>query len=607
MCGIAGIIDFAGTADHASQLERMIESLNHRGPDEQGTYITHEAFLAHKRLVVIDQENGKQPMTRCAGEKKYTICYNGELYNTKEIANELRAYGYAITSHSDTEVLLYSYICFGEACLERLNGIFAFAIYEEPENKLFLARDRIGVKPLFYAQRGSCMLFASEIKALLASGMIPAEVDRYGLAEVFLIGPGRTEGNGVFRHIDEIKPGCCLTCTAHMLRQRRYWALCARPHEHTEAQTVETVRELVYDSISRQLISDVPVCTFLSGGLDSSIITAIAAAQKSSLHSFSVNYTDNDKYFKASYFQPNSDDTFIGIMSRFCCSTHHVVTLGIPELTNALLPATEARDLPGMADVDSSLLLFCAEIKKHATVALSGECADEIFGGYPWYHDKNIYSREEFPWSRSTQARAEMLKKGILGNIDPHQYVMERYLQTISDTPKLPGDSPLDARMREMFMLNIHWFMQTLLDRKDRMSMANALEVRVPFCDHRIVEYAFNIPWAMKAKNGREKGILRTAVKGLLPQEIVERKKSPYPKTHHPLYLQLVRCELAGIMRDKSSPLLEIIHPQTIEELLEGKEIFTLPMYGQLMTQPQVFAYLIQVNYWLKQKNINIL
>jgi asparagine synthase (glutamine-hydrolysing) len=607
MCGISGIVDYKNGVDNLdSNIQRMNDFLAPRGPDAEGTYKTQAAYLAHRRLIVIDPENGKQPMTRFYKNKKFTIVYNGELYNTADIVSELKAFGFTFQGHSDTEALLCAYMQWGEECVKKLNGIFAFAILEEPENKLFLARDRLGVKPLFYSYLNNMLIFASEIGAILASGIIPPVLDKTGLAEIFLLGPGRTPGCGVFKDVNEILPGACATFTAEGLKNKKYWNLSAEEHTKSPPKTIENVRDLAEDSIRRQLVSDVPLCTFLSGGLDSSAITAIASRQIHNLHSFSVNYTDNEKYFQSSYFQPNSDDLYIGIMSRYTCTTHHVVTLGIPELEESLYSAVDARDLPGMADVDSSLLLFCGEIKKHATVTLSGECADEIFGGYPWYNNPEIYEKDEFPWSHSTHERYSMLRKGILGSIDPEEYVHERYYETIHSASKLPGEPHINSRMREMFMLNIGWFMQTLLDRKDRMSMAHGLEVRVPYCDYRLVEYAYNIPWQIKSYGGREKGILRAAMKDLLPEEIIERKKSPYPKTHNPLYMKIVREKLGNVLEDPESPILKIIDKDYVKGLLENESTFAKPMYGQLMTAPQVYAYLLQVNYWLGKYKVEI-
>ncbi|HOV42158.1 MAG TPA: asparagine synthase C-terminal domain-containing protein, partial [Oscillospiraceae bacterium] len=389
------------------------------------------------------------------------------------------------------------------------------------------------------------------------------------------------------------------------MKRKKYWSLSPKPHKDNLEQTIEKTRFLLCDSISRQLVSDVPLCTFLSGGLDSSIISYVAAKEYEKegrkLSTYSTDYKGNEIYFKANSFQPDEDAPWAKLMSEFIGSDHKNVLIDTPELIQALHDATKARDLPGMADVDSSLLLFCKEVKKEFTVAVSGECADEIFGGYPWYHNKDILYSEGFPWSRSTEQRADLLRDGILKNINPFEFVNSHYQKTVAETLSNDFDSPLEKRMKEMFMLNVKWFMQTLLDRKDRMSMANGLEVRVPFCDHELAEYVFNIPWEIKSLDGREKGLLRKAMAGILPDEIIWRKKSPYPKTHNPEYTRLVCAELDSILKDKNAPLLSLIDKDKAMEITSARgESYTAPWFGQLMTGPQMMAYLIQINTWLK-------
>jgi asparagine synthase (glutamine-hydrolysing) len=260
-----------------------------------------------------------------------------------------------------------------------------------------------------------------------------------------------------------------------------------------------------------------------------------------------------------------------------------------------------------MADIDSSLLLFCGEIKREATVALSGECADEVFGGYPWFHREEFVFANTFPWAKDTNARLTILNKGLREKLPLVEYVQGRYADTLAEVPQLPGENAGDKRRRELFYLNMVWFMQTLLDRKDRMSMAKSLEVRVPFCDHRLVEYVWNIPWEMKAYAGREKGILRLALKGILPDEIIERKKSPYPKTHHPKYTKLVCQRMQSILDDPSSPILQFIDKDVVQEMVNtGGASFKKPWYGQLMTGPQLLAHLVQIDLWFRVFDVKV-
>jgi len=608
MCGIAGEVSFSNSVTkNKDSFLRMQKVLSPRGPDQNGIYINKNVALIHTRLCVIDIENGIQPMSFKYGEQEYTLVYNGELYNTEEIREELINYGHRFMGHSDTEVVLKAYVQWKDECVNKFNGIFAFAIWEKNNNKLFFARDRIGVKPLFYSIVDNSFIFASEIKGLLAHDSIKPIINEDSIAELMFIGPGRTPGCGIFKGINEVKPACCGYFTKDGIRIKKYWTLKDREHRDNFEQTVETVRYLVNDSITRQLVSDVEVGTFLSGGLDSSIISSIANTyfkeKGKKLKTFSVTYKDNDKYFKVSKFQPNSDSEYIKKMVEYLDCEHYLITLDNNDLANALYDAVDARDLPGMADVDSSLLLFCKEIKKHCTVALSGECADEIFGGYPWYRDKKIRAINGFPWAQSTAYRKSFIKDEIkIANGE--DYVYSRYKDTLINTSKLNGISPLESRMKEMMKLNLDWFMQTLLDRKDRMSMYNALEVRVPFCDYRIAEYLYSVPWEYKDYNSFEKGLLRQSMNNILPQEVLWRKKSPYPKTHNPEYLHIVSEILKNVINDSSSPILSFIKKEELQKLLNTDR--NEPWYGQLMTTPQTIAYFLQLDYWLRKYRISI-
>lgn len=609
MCGIAGWVDsYEDLMNKENTIKAMSNTLINRGPDAGGIFTRHNVCLIHRRLIVVDPENGKQPMNLSFKNQSFTMVYNGELYNTDEVKKELFSLGHSFNGHSDTEVLLHAYVEWGVDCLSKLNGIYAFAVWNEAEQNLFLARDRMGVKPLFLYPYENGLIFASQIKTLLQNEMVKPQIDQDGLKELFLIGPGRTCGNGIIKGIIELKPGEYGIYSNNKLDIRKYWQLTAKEHTDDLNSTIEKTRFLIIDAIEKQLVSDVPLCCFLSGGLDSSIISKIASdsykKNNSQLDTYSVDYIDNEKYFKTSIFQPNSDMTYIKLMVDYIGSNHHEIILDNTSLAKALESATYARDLPGMADIDSSLLLFCEIIKKDFTVGLSGECADELFGGYPWYHNDEMLFADSFPWSQSVDLRASVLKQGVISNTD--LYVKERYNATIKETSTLPSDNKKDIRMREMFMLNINWFMQTLLDRKDRMSMHNGLEVRVPFCDHRIVEYAYNMPWEYKSLYGREKGIVREAMKGLLPEEIIYRKKSPYPKTQNPIYMALLTQMIMEIKADKNSPISDILNWSVIEGIIANPEQVVTPWYGQLMKAPQMLAYIIQVNQWFKMFNISI-
>lgn len=613
MCGIIGWIDWEKDLTQQELiLQKMTETLANRGPDASGIWLSLRAAFGHRRLCVIDPKGGAQPMVRQREENQYVITYNGELYNTPELRAELLRRGYVFQSNSDTEVLLLSFIEWGPDCVNYLNGIFAFGIWDVKTENLFLARDRLGVKPLFFTEQSNCLLFGSELKTLLAHPSVPARIDREGLAEILMVGPARTPGHGVFQNIRELKPGHSLIYNREGLKINQYWALKSQPHQDDLKTTIRKVRELVEDAIQRQLVSDVPICTFLSGGLDSSTITSFAsrffkAKAKGKLSTYSVDFVDNNLHFTKNQFQPNSDADWIPLVSDYLATNHHNIVLDIPEQVNTLRDAVLARDLPGMTDIDTSLLLFCREVKKDATVALSGECADEIFGGYPWFKNPEAFNARTFPWTLKNQERVDILAPEIIDYVQPESYLNQRYEEALAEVPVLPGESPQDTRMREIFYLNITRFMTTLLDRKDRMSMSVGLEVRVPFCDHRIVEYVWNVPWEMKNYKDMEKGLLRTSLSDILPQEVLTRRKSPYPKTHNPGFLEATRNLILETINDPTSPLLPLIDVKKIRKLTEGKTgNFAVGWFGQLMGLPQLFAYLAQIDIWLREYKISI-
>lgn len=611
MCGIAGWVNFTDNIEENKQIiEHMTDTLKERGPDSEGYYRSTHVLFGHRRLIVVDAEGGKQPMHKTIDGRHYVLIYNGELYNTEDLRNELIADGFTFDAYSDTEVLLAAYIRWGADCLQKCNGIFAFAVWDEANQTVFLARDPLGVKPLFYAERGDSLIFGSEIKTLLAHPAVKPVVNRDGLTELFALGPATAPGSGVFKGIQEVPPAHFLKISPHTIQLHEYWKPQAKENHETQEEAVEHLHTLFIDAVERQLVGDVPLCTFLSGGLDSSGITAVAARafaeRGKTLETYSIDYADNDKFFHSSLFQPTPDEVWAEKMAAYAKSRHHTYIEHHAALADALDNAVTARDLPGMADIDSSLYLFCGEIRKNYVIALSGECADELFGGYPWYtHDEMIYA-DTFPWSRFVGDRRVLLSPA-LQTLDIEGCVRHHYLNTLHQVPHLGDESKRDFRMRELFYLNIKWFMVNLLNRKDRMSMSNSLEVRVPFADYRLVEYAFNLPSTLKFAGGREKGLLRLALSDLLPKDITARKKSPYPKTHNPIYTDIVCKRMDTLLKDKDAPLLELIDRKKVREIVDTRgAAYKSPWFGQLMTGPQLLAYLLQVNYWLQKYEIQL-
>lgn len=611
MCGIVGWSNLKNNIrDYSDIMDEMIDTLKLRGPDSAGLKTYNHALMGHRRLIIVDPTGGMQPMTKIINNKEYTICYNGELYNTEEVRADLISKGYKFDSYSDTEVLLTSYIEYGQKCADYLNGIFAFGIWDEYNQELFLCRDQLGIKPLFYSYIDGNLIFASEIKALLKHPYIDSIVDRDGLIELISLGPARKLNGAIFKDIKEIPPAHYLLFNKRGINLNEYWKLETMEHEDDIDTTKKKVREMLVEIIENQLVSDVPVCTFLSGGLDSSVISSVAFDKFKKdglgvLNTFSIDYKDNEKYFKKNLYEPNSDPEYVKRMVEFLGSNHHNIVLNNIDLARALDDATKAADLPGMADVDSSLYLFAKEVRKYATVALSGECADEVFGGYPWF-TREYDSIEIFPWANSIEYRKNILKPS-LKDLPIEEYVKQTCRDSINKIDKLPKESHDDRIIRELTYLNIKYQMLTLINRKDRMTMSNSLEGRVPYADKRLVQYAFNFPKDIKLLHGREKGLLREAVRGIVPDEIIDRKKSPYPKTHNPEYTREVSNMLKKILEDKLSPIHQIIDYDFVSNIVDtGGKSFKEPWYGQLMTGPQVIAYLIQLNNWMKFYNVKL-
>ena len=541
MCGIAGF--YCPDADYTAEKGKWLHILNdmnraqkRRGPDDEGTYLSPSCGLAHVRLEIIDLITGQQPMVRKQADRECAIIFNGEIYNMKELKTELLLEGAEFNTASDTEVILAGYMLHGKDYIKKLNGIFAIALWDSIPGQIFLFRDRLGVKPLFYTKIAKTLVFASEIKGLFAYPGVKPILDREGLCEIFALGPAKTYGKGVFKNIKEVLPGHCLIFNQQYCRMEPYWKLESRPHEDSIDKTIKKTAWLVEDSVKKQMLSDIPISTFLSGGLDSSLVTAICAKelkkQGKVLNTFSFDFQDNHKYFKSNSFQPSQDRPYVEQMIAFAGTNHHFLVCSNHDQLDCLYKAVDARDLPCMADVESSMLYFCSKVTDYNKVTLTGECADEIFGGYPWFHNPNAFQTEAFPWSMSMEPRQTLLADDVIQSLQMEEYARAAYEKTIHETPRLPEDTPEEKRRREIAYLNLRWFMVTLLDRMDRTSMYNGLEARVPLADHRIVEYVFNIPWHMKCPNGIVKGLLRHVGEGMLPKDILWRRKSPYPKTY---------------------------------------------------------------------------
>ncbi|WP_030900602.1 asparagine synthase (glutamine-hydrolyzing) [Streptomyces sp. NRRL F-5126] len=559
MCGITGWVAYQrDLTSHRHDLEAMTQTMSCRGPDAAGTWYARHAALGHRRLAVIDLPGGAQPMTVGTPDGDVSMVYSGEAYNYTELRDELRRQGHGFDTDSDTEVVLRGYVQWGEQLVEHLNGMYAFAIWDARSERLVMVRDRMGIKPFYYCETDDGVVFGSEPKAILANPLVSPVVGRDGLRELFSF--VKTPGMVIWEGMREVKPGEIVVVDRQGLRRRTYWRLHSQPHTDSREETVAHVRELLDDIVKRQLVADVPRCTLLSGGLDSSALTALSALhlapQGETVRSFAVDFPDQDKHFQAIDVAPTQDTPYVHAVAEHLGNRHEDIILDGTALSAPAVrrAAVGARDIPaGIGDRDNSLYLLFAAVRKHSTVALSGESADEVFGGYPWFHDDRRHA-ETFPWMARQQPGAQSLVGGrqvsddLAAVLDLESYVADSYRTAVAETPLLPGEKGLDARMRVVSHLHLTRMVQILLDRKDRMSMAVGLEVRVPFCDHRLVQYVFNAPWSLKTFDGREKSLLRAATRELLPASVAERKKSGYPGTFDPSYVTAIQDQAADLL-----------------------------------------------------------
>ncbi|MEU3937637.1 asparagine synthase (glutamine-hydrolyzing) [Streptomyces sp. NPDC029044] len=571
MCGITGWVSFTqDLAHHVDTVEAMNATMSCRGPDAHGVWTGRHAALAHSRLAIIDLEGGRQPMSAAVPGGEVVITYSGEVYNYRELRELLTGRGHTWTTRSDTEVVLRAYLEWGDACVEKLNGMFAFAIWDSRSERLLLVRDRAGVKPLFYRPTADGVLFGSELKAVLAHPDSDRTVDADGLREMFLF--TRTPGQAIWRGMREMRPGTMVTVDRTGVRERVYWKLEA--HEHTDdvATTTSHIRELLEDIAARQMVSDVSRCVLLSGGLDSSALTALTAAGLRRDHgdervrTFAVEFADGAETFQATELRETQDAPYIREVVAHVGTDHHDVVLDSRAMTDQQVrrATVRARDLPGVhGDMDLSLYLLFRAVRERSTVALSGEAADELFGGYLWFHHPAAQQADTFPWMAlfgdAEQEALKLLRPEVRERLRLVEYARDRYADAVAEVPRLPGEDGLEARMRRISYLNLTRWMPSLLERKDRMSMASGLEVRVPFCDHRLTEYVFNTPWSLKTFDGREKSLLRAAVRDVLPASVADRRKSPYPSTQDPFYQQSLQQQAKQVAAEPNSTLFSLV------------------------------------------------
>lgn len=545
-----------------------------------------------------------------SGALEDEIAFDGVIYNSEELKRELRGRGVKFTKGDALEICLKGYREYGGDFFRKINGAFALALWDGKKRRTVLWRDKIGIKPLYYTRIRNKIFFGSKIQDVLEKSGIDAVVTKEGLCEIFTLGPAKSRTNNIFQHIEEVLPAQYIVFESGKTEKSRYWQLESHVHEDTFPETVEKTAWLIKDAVKRQMQADVPICTFLSGGIDSSLVTAICAKelkkQGQQLDTFSFDFEGNQKYFKANAFQPSQDRPWVEKMVQYAGTKHRYLECDNEDLVSYLYKAVDAADLPCMADVEGSMLYFCEQTVKERKVVLTGEGADEIFGGYPWFYKEESFARRAFPWSFDMKTRQTLLLDEWIERLPMEEYAREAYEKTIADTPVLEGEKGREKRRREIAYLNLKWFMATLLDRMDRTSRYCNLDARVPFADERIVQYLWNVPWNMKYKNHTVKGLLRFAGEGLLPKDILWRKKSPYPKTYNPFYEKMLGEELKGVLARQDAPVKQFLDAEKVKRFLSSPSDYGKPWYGQLMAGPQMLAYMLQVNYWLEKYKIKI-
>jgi len=555
MCGITGIIAFNESAKNDfTKLNAALETLSKRGPDSKGTYTHNNIAFAHSRLAIIDvSDAASQPFTDASG--RYTIVFNGEIYNFKEFKNELLQKKISFRSHSDTEVLLYLFITEGVSCFEKLNGEFAFAIYDKIEECTTIVRDRYGIKPLFYYQDADKFIFGSELKALLAFG-IPKEIDEISL-QLYLHLNYIPAPDSIFKNVKKMEAGSFIQIKNKSIHQKKYYEI---PYSEILSDHLnyndskKKFSDLLHQSVEMRMIADVPLGSFLSGGIDSSVITAIAAKHTKNLHTFSIGFKDEPLFDETAYAE---------MLSKLHKTNHTVFSLSNEALFSDLYSMLDYMDEPFADSSALAVYILSKNTRKYVKVALSGDGADELFGGYN-KHAAELKARtfgKQKVLANSLLPVLKVLPKSRNSKMGNKIRQMNKFLEGINLSEKErywrwagftnehhkniflkneKNKSEFDARKKDILKdispdfnsvlyTDVNLVLQNdMLVKVDRMSMANSLEIRSPFMDHHIVDFAFSLPPQFKIDGNIRKKILKETFKNDLPDEILKRSKQGF-------------------------------------------------------------------------------
>lgn len=614
MSGLAGWVDPRRDLEReAAVLHAMTESLRARGPDGGGVWLSPAAALGHRGrgASALDPQAGAQPLVVDGGRGPVVAMLSGHVNNAADLRREL---GGAWRTRADAEILARAYLCWGDALAEHLEGAFAFALWDASSRKLLLGRDRFGVKPLYYAVLDGGVLFGSEPKALLAHPSFRPRLEPGAIPMLLqprLARPGETP----LRGMHEVPPAHVVAYTTSGLTRRRYWSLTSAPHRDSFEDTARTVRALLEDAVRRELADDGPGGAMLSGGLDSTSVAALALqalrarAAGETLDTFCIRFESDATHFVATELRPDIDAPYAAAAAEHLGSRHRTLSVSVAELAQVVPATRRARDLPGWGQFDASMFILFREMRRHCQVALTGEAADEIFGGYPYFFDRELVERGHFPWLGNAPRLAEYLSPEFARALDPQADERARYAELVAQVPRLDGEDAHDARLREAFYLGLCGPLSVILDRKDRMSAAHGLEVRIPFCDRRLVEYVWNVPWALKSRGG-VKGLLKAAVADLLPPSTLERKKSAYPHVQSPEYDRALAAEALRIVSDPRSAVAALVDVPRLTELIrelcagtpEGRAARRFPGGASPV---YMLIHLVELQRWIEEYEVS--
>lgn len=604
MAGIAGMVSTDEEILQKSvNICAMSDAIRARGSIAAGYFFSSRAAL-------LQRSNASDPVRRTdhASElvvegKTYVILLDGTIFNLKELVRDLSSEGTLAGNTGGPELLVHAYVKWKEDFIKRLNGSFAFALWVQEDDVLILARDHLGTRPLYYTLSGKMLIFASDIKGITCLPFFDTALDVEGLAELICLSPRHTPGSGLLKGIRQVRPGHYVRFSRDGLSTVRYWKIENKDHEDDFFKTLETVRELVIDSVKRQVQSDVPLCGLLSGGLYSSLITAIAAEYPMLLKSkifntWSVDFEKSTHY--ARYNTGESDMPWIRWVCRKAGTRQHYILLSPSDLANSLIEATEARGIPGMPDCDTSLLLLLREIQKEFSIVLSGDCSDEVFGTCIRSSEYISSGRKRLPWASNLAEKISVFKNDVIDAIKPYEFIEKCYEEALRDYPGFAVHEKELDKEKEAQWFSLYWNLPCILERIDRMSMACGLEVRLPFCDFRLTEYFWNIPLDLKRYKNRDRGLLREAMRGFLPADILERKKNPYPHCHDPEYETNIRNMLQETVLDPCSPVRYLLNLKTLESMMKQCQEFN----KRYASRSRLFGWIIQLDHFMRSNGI---